>query len=465
MTNQEHSSIKEVIATRKVVENYNNSLFRQKYSNNFSIMAEYFSHSFGISSDTLMRSCLEYIHRNKTRTSNKIVFFRSFSYLNFFCFVVICFMMFFKFFTCIRKNGSFDNNGESSFALLDRGNDFLYGNFLEERKHSSRLIKDLSKDFFYKALRPKLGSFIHLVASIRLGYSAVKKLSGSQKPFFIEKFIECVLIERFYKSIESFDYIVDSNDNAYTPLQKDIANSLNIQLILIQQGMRANLLHYGYISCNVFLGWDDIYRDIIVGGVLCDNFLAIGSTSMNRHDSDKVCENYDYLIVEQLTYPDRGEHSDVTNHKNMIDKILKFKRNYPEYKIAYLCRYSRVRPKSKLKKVLSDNDQSLLESGITIIDREYCECVVKHSKVSIALDSSIRLESYLVGNTGFTVSYDLFHFDWLSHIFPQNTASLSDNQDIFENKLIQSLKFDVRTTNVFGNSSYSLEAILDKIDV
>jgi len=459
---QDNIDIQKILTTKRVIEGLNNDVFNRRYKTNFSKISDYFYHEFNIRSSVLNRACLEFIHRGREKTSKRVKLFNCLSGSTLFCFVVVIFMAFLRRFTYIKGNPSANGESMSKFALIDRSNRFLYGDFLKDREGAS-LVKDFSRGFFHKQVRFNLCSVIKLFSDVRSGCVVAKSLDREQKMFFLEKIIECTMVKRFYDSIGSFDYIVDCQDNSYTPVQKEIANILDIDLILLQNGARVNLLEYGYIDCNIFLGWSNLYKRIVVGEVLCDIFLAIGSKSMSRQTRRETCKEYDFLIVEQLTYPDKGEASDASKHKAMIGKMIEFKKKHPQYRIVYLCRHTRTQLKEKIQSILLDNDTVLLENDIEILDRNFCECAVKNSKVSIALSSSIRFESYLVGNVGFSVFDRESIFDWVQQLFNKNSASLRDTQEDFDRKLLQSLKSDINLNNIFNNSSYSLSEALEKL--
>jgi len=85
-----------------------------------------------------------------------------------------------------------------------------------------------------------------------------------------------------------------------------------------------------------------MYKNLIVGKIKSKVYLSILSQSVSRSDSKSIeaefkdlYTNFDFLIVEQLTFPEKGVASDYSNHKYMLDRMINFINKNAGYKVGY----------------------------------------------------------------------------------------------------------------------------------
>jgi len=307
--------------------------------------------------------------------------------------------------------------------------------------------------------------------NIKMVLRVINRLESYQRPIFLKMFRLNVLYQRFYMGMSRFDYIIDSRDNAYLPFQNSLANNNNVKLILIQNGARTDLLMYGYIRCFMFVSWSDIYKKIIVGDIESDSFFSVLPSSMNRMDAAKTKQEYfkknskyDFLIVEQLDYPESGAGADYFNHKYMLSRVVSFLIDHPEYKVGYLCRHSRDIKQDNIRyDVLRENDEILLKNNIAIIERKFCEWAIKSSKVTIAINSSTRVEAFMVGNIGFSVSKKMLPYDWIIKILPDEFSSINESQSVFNEKMLSVLNLDTSDINAAMRTQHTMLDVVDEI--
>jgi len=361
-----------------------------------------------------------------------------------------------------------------NYLFINRGSSYFYDEIISKinkKKINISFTDSNELSIFSPQVNIKINrkAIINFIVDFRSSYKVIKRINVNQRFFFLKSLYGVILAERFYKSRSHFDYIFDSKDNSYLPYQKSLANLFNIQIVLMQNGGRVNMKNYGYISCNIFLGWTPLHKKIIVGGVSCNNFLSIGSTSLSRNNNESFKNNkfffamYDLLIVEQMSL-NFSEKANYLNHKDFMDKIIQFKFNNPQINIAYLCRWDRQNIPKKLSEFIKENDKNLDINNIVKIDREFCELAIKNSKVSIAISSSIRVESCMIGRTGFTLQPGSFDFDWPSLLMPEKNSFFTDSQDTFENKLnlaiISSCKENIDTLHPSNSINDFIELIV-----
>ena len=254
-------------------------------------------------------------------------------------------------------------------------------------------------------------------------------LSRSSRGMFLQLLRISISESYFVSQIQGASVFFDACDNRSTPIRYGIMKNNGIRLVLIQNGARMDLASEGYIRSDHYLGWHEMYRDGYVGGQPGSVFYAIGSLNIldsypfyfskeTKEVRGTVCK-YDFLVIEQLVFPEDGYPADLKYHKIMVDNLVKFAKEFPCYRIGYLCRYKRgdvTEGSVALDEIIEFNDQLLKDSKVEILprDRALTGDYLRTSKVCVALSSSTRLESFFLGQCSVTCNYSNYAFDRLS---------------------------------------------------
>jgi len=458
------------------LENYNNSIFERRYRLNFKHVEIFFEDIFSIDSQTLQDAYLNDIHLDNSidaSTKERLLFKFLSNNLFFSCAVT--------FFLCLVNRLTFIKNSMlpskyQKVAFVERNDTRLYPRLkslfkdgdLESHSLDIKSVKKVFSrgvrfNFSFKNLRL-------LIAEINKSASIISKIAPNQRYLFLKIFALCVFYRRFYNSIQGVDFLIDSCDNCYSPVQDSLASLVKIKLILIQNGGRMSLVSYGYVRCYMFISWADMYKNLIVGKIKSKVYLSILSQSVSRSDSKSIeaefkdlYTNFDFLIVEQLTFPEKGVASDYSNHKYMLDRMINFINKNAGYKVGYLCRRPRDTKDIELKSVLLNNDALLEKNGIEIIENKFCEQAIKKSKVVVAIDSSTMLEAFFVGNMGFIVTNKLSNYMWLASLLTDDFISSRESQEVFNEKIVSLLARNVSSIREFFKHHNDISEVLDCI--
>jgi hypothetical protein len=241
---------------------------------------------------------------------------------------------------------------------------------------------------------------------------------------------------------------VTAKHNNYQSIDRLVANQFDVALLIIPNAplLEIKRERYSYVSANVFLSWSPLYKEITVGGIESDLFLVSGSLNMRASDlagdfSFSNDECYDYLIIEQNVFPCIGVCGDTFYHNILLDNVVRFAEEHPDFRIAYLCRHMRgVGSNSvEFENKLAEDDKILVECGIKILPRgvpgQTARSVAK-SKTIVSLNSSLRLEAILEGKLSVSLNYcgvedDIFYLLFDYPLVVNDTSYLS-----FKNSLL-----------------------------
>ena len=343
-----------VFKLKQALEKENLEFFLEMYNSNFSIIESFFDKNFSLKNSIIKDTYLSFIHRE--REQNFPIFRTIRKYLissNLFCFLQSIHASLIKNFTYIETMKVKDEN-QTNYLFINRGEHYFYDDIISKVKNSNGNVSytnDSELSMINKIVKFKFNRKLvkYCLADFRSTYKVIRQINKEQRFYFIKLLYKVILFKRLYKSKSNFDYLIDSKDNTYLPFQKSLANLYCIKIILIQNGGRVNLSHYGYIRCDFFLGWNSSFLKFVVGDIDCDNFFSIGSTSLSREIEESTIKeyqqrfsNYDLLIIEQMS-TDLSQVANYLNHKIFLDKILRFKSNNPDVAIGYLFRYDRKR--------------------------------------------------------------------------------------------------------------------------
>ena len=473
-------SLQKVLSRKKEIETYNLSSFDRKYATTYRHVEELFEKLFFLDKTIMKESYLSFIHYDsvhvRTRKQKLLSVLIEYSFFSFIYVVLLCGV---KRFTYYKKAScKLPNIGYKNICFLKRDNPRMYDELKKlftENDIVFNTIGDKGVTNIYSqcvGITFSYHLFLCFVDDVKQVVKASNLLKTHQLFYFFKLFRMCVAYDRFYKGLSDFDYLIDSCDNSYFPFQNALAKNNSIKLTLIQSGARTNQLIYGYIRCYMFVSWLNLYNKVVVGDIKSKEFFSVMSSSMKRLDVKKNKEEYfnkygkyDILIVEQLTYPETGAGSDYSNHKYMLSRVVNFILHYPEYKVGYLCRSSRdkIVKGSARGDIILDNDSFLNDNNIDIIDRNFCELAIKSSKISISINSSTRIESFLVGNIGFSISNKYLPYDWIIQLFTDRYSSISDSQSVFNSKLISLFEETDHEVCELLQYDHSMDSIVNNI--